>query len=170
MKSCVPRIASRFHLPEAVVERVLSEPVEILLARNDYDAPSNTEAPTLDFPRHDIHTPRTARHSDPMERYLDYIEIINPFEVIPSEPEDRIRSHPTFGRYTHWFRQGMLPPYPAVFEQIHDGVRKLLGANRRRILTAREAGIERLPVWLGRWNRETRLPLKLGDILLAAVH
>jgi hypothetical protein len=123
----------------------------------------------LDYPKHERYTPRIQHwNNDPLDAYVDYIEIVDPFAVVPSEPENNIRLHPTFARYTEWFKAGMMPPYPSVFEQVKDGQRKLIGANRRRILTAREAGIRELPVWLGRWNLETGLPLKYGDILKAA--
>ncbi|GIK44858.1 MAG: hypothetical protein LC131_07090 [Anaerolineae bacterium] len=162
-------VAQRFSLPPEVVANVFNETPQQMADRDRYLATVNGEEPDTNYPRHLRYAVRIQHwHPGPKQAYLDYIDLVDPMDVIPSEPEDQIRRHPTFQRYVAWYRAGHLPPYPSVFEQVHDGVRKLIGANRRRILTAREAGIRELPVWLGRWNRETGLPLKYGDILAAA--
>jgi hypothetical protein len=164
----VKAVALRYAVPAEVVVRVFNESVDLMRARDRYLAPSDASVPALDYPRYPRHTPKLQSwQQDPMESYIDYLDVVDPFEVIPSEPEGNIRSHPTFQQYVRWYQEGHLPPYPAVFEQIHDGQRKLLGANRRRILAARAAGVRELPIWLGRWNCETGLPLKYGDILSA---
>lgn len=159
-------IAHHFNLPEQVVENVLSSPIRDMQERDRYLAPSNGEQPEVRYPLYQRYTPKLQYwQQDSREAYVDYIDLVDPCEVVPSEPEDRIRLHPTFARYVGWYKAGFLPPYPAVFEQVYDGERKLIGANRRRILAAREADVTSLPVWLGRWNHETGLPLKYGDIL-----
>ncbi len=165
----VQTVAQRFSLPAEVVANAFNDTPTQMGDRDRYFAPVNGEEPETNFPRHPRYTVRIQHwHPEPEQAYIDYIDLVDPMEVTPSEPECGIRLHPTFQRYVAWYKAGHLPPYPAVFEQVYDGKRKLLGANRRRILTAREAGIRELPVWLGRWNRETGLPLKYGDILAAA--
>ncbi len=167
--SIVQAVAQRFSLPAEVVANAFNDTPQQMADRDRYLAPVNGEEPDTGYPQHSRYVVRVQHwHPEPEQAYLDYIELVDPMEVIPSEPEDQIRRHPTFQRYVAWYKTGHLPPYPSVFEQVHDGVRKLIGANRRRILTAREASIKELPVWLGRWNRETGLPLKYGDILAAA--
>lgn len=161
------KLADRFTLPIQVVRNVLSGSVEEMRERYLYFAPSNGDLPELDYPKHDRYTVQMMNVSDPMDAYIDYIDVVDPCKVTPSEPENGIRLHPTFSRYVKWYLEGHMPPYPAVFEQILDGKRKLIGASRRRILAAQEAGIPALHVWLGRWNRETGLPLKYGDIIKA---
>lgn len=164
----VDAVASRFDLPPRVVITVLREPSARMRARDGYLEPQNCREPVTDYPRYEPHTPRITGHSDVNEAYLDYIEIIVPSQVIPREAEGAIRQHPTYARYVKWYRAGYLPPYPSVSEQRRDGKTKWLGANRRRILAAQEAGVRELPVWLGRWNTETNSPLKYSDILKAA--
>lgn len=165
----VQTVAQRFSLPAEVVANAFNDTPTQMGDRDRYFAPVNGEEPETNFPRHPRYTVRIQHwHPEPEQAYIDYIDLVDPMEVTPSEPECGIRLHPTFQHYVAWYKAGHLPPYPAVFEQVYDGKRKLLGANRRRILTAREAGIRELPVWLGRWNRETGLPLKYGDILAAA--
>lgn len=162
-------VATRFNVPERFISNLLSHPVPEMQFRDRYLAPSNCETPTTDFPRYPRYTPKIQHwHPDPLEAYVDYIEIIDPRKVFPSEPEGGIRMHPSFARYLEWLRAGYQPPYPSVFEQIHDGGSpKLIGSNRRRILTAQDAGLTEITVWLGRWNQKTGLPLKYGDIIHA---
>ncbi len=169
----VQQVAARFSVPPLFVARVLTESPDQMRERYraDYSVPVNGEAPVTDYPNYMRYTPRMVDVGDPREAYIDYVEVLDPLDVTPSEPESGIRLHPTFARYVEWYKAGHLPPYPSVFEQIYDGERKLIGSNRRRILTAQEAGIRQLLVWLGRWNRETGLPLKYGDLIEAtAMH
>lgn len=161
-------LAERFALPLKVVENALTDTVEAMRERYAYYSPIGSDVPDTNFPRHDRFAVRIVNIADAMEAYVDYLDVVDPSLVVPSEPEDGIRKHPSFARYVSWCVAGHLPPYPAVFEQIYDGRRKLIGANRRRILAAQEAGIKELPVWLGRWNLETGLPLKYGDLIKAA--
>lgn len=164
------RVATRFAVPLEFVTQALTTDAVEMRKRSDesFKCPSNGTEPETQYTRYATFTPRIGCHTNPLDAYVDYIAQVNPREVIPSEPEGNIRLHPTYARYVDWYKSGFTPPYPDVFEQIQDGCRKLIGGNRRRILAAQDADVPALTVWMGRWNCETSLPLKYGDLVAAA--
>lgn len=166
----VQAVAARFELPSEFVANVLNDTPEAMRDRDRYCAPSNGVAPEAACPRYSRFTPKLQSWPpDPRDSYIDYLDVVDPLDVEPAEPEESIRRHETYRRYVEWYRAGHEPPYPAVFEQFRGGKQCWIGANRRRILAAREAEVGELTVWKGRWNREKELPLKYGDILAAAL-
>lgn len=144
----------------------MRKPIAELRSRNFW-APSNkTDAPP-EYPSFPLGSLKISEvpENDPEDSYLYVLRVIPVKDIIPTEPEGFIRQHPTFLRYVEWYRQGHRPPYPCVFEAAYRVGLPYLSDNRRRILAAKEAGIDNLTCWFGPMNRETKLPLKYGDVL-----
>lgn len=159
-------IAKRFGLSEDEVRNIVGTKTEELRARDEYIPPSQTEEPLTDFPRYPEGSAKIGLYGDPNNSYVSVLRKFNPKDVVPTEPEDMIRQHPTFQRYVDWFKQGHEPP-PIDVYQSEKTPGGYLTSNRRRALTAREAGVDALSGWLSPNNTESGLPLKYGDIMRA---
>lgn len=158
-------IAKRFGLTEDEVRSITGTHVDELKARDDYLPPSNGEQPLTDFPRHDVGAAKIGMYGDPNNAYVSVMRKFNPAELTPTEHPDMIRQHPTFQRYVDWFKQGHEAPPIDVY--VSDKTGGYLTSNRRRAVTAADAGVESINGWLSPTNAETKLPLKYGDIVRA---
>jgi hypothetical protein len=161
----VADIAKRFGLTEAEVRGILDTEVKELKARDEYLPPSNGEQPLTDFPRYDVGAAKIGMYGDPNNAYVSVLRKFNPAELTPTEHPDMIRQHPTFQRYVDWFKAGHEAPPVDVYQSEKTG--GYLTSNRRRAMTAAEAGVPAINGWFSPNNTETGVPLKYGDIMRA---
>jgi ADP-Ribosyltransferase in polyvalent proteins len=160
----ITAVADRFEMPEKAVEELLTMPMEQLSQRYWTDVtPAYMGAPVtrVNMPMGSARVMSVG--SDEREFYVEYLRRFDAAELRPVEHEENIRNHPSFADYRTWSAQGIQPPYINVVEADDGGFNSL---NRRRTLVAQELGQD-LDGWLNPLNRETGLPLKLGDIRAA---
>lgn len=159
-------IAQRFGLPPEAAKDIVSTPVAELKQRDAYMAPSNGEEPVTDAPRLPMGSAKIGMYGDPMNSYVEFLTLMDPNQIVPTEHEQDIRRHPTFDRYVSWYKAGHVPP-PVFVAQSDKGDGRWFTTNRRRTLAARDAGIKQIPAWVSMHNKETNLPLKYGDVMRA---
>lgn len=96
------------------------------------------------------------------DQYVYILKSVPVDDVVPSEAEEDIRSHESFNRYLRYLREGIEAP-PISIAQNRLG--NLISLNRRRLLTAKEAGIKTVRAWVSPINATTGDPLKYGEIV-----
>lgn len=157
------RVAARLRLPiEAVRELDTLQP-EIMIARSKESYAIPGDDPAV-FPRHAEGSVRMADFGGAVEsRYIDFLSVFDPATLTLVEAEQGIKQHPSYARYLAWSEAGHEPPYISVYET---DAGTLQSTNRRRTLVAQALG-KSIAGWLGLMNKETRLPLKYGDVKAA---
>lgn len=87
--------------------------------------------------------------ADPCYDFFYKLAFVDPFSIDYSEKhtaEEHVLAMPSTQQYIKWYKQGHCPPpLTAVFHQTE---RVYKCQNRRRLLAARAAGVERVPVFL----------------------
>lgn len=161
-------VAEQFGITVETTSKLLQDSIEELRMRDLYQAEPNCLNPAIDAPRYPLGTPRILTFNiNPYDSYVGILTKFQAKDLVLSEPENGIRSHPTFLRYMEMRSAGFEPPYISVFEQVTgSGATKYVSANRRRALVAQERN-ETIVGWLEPENHETGLPLKYGDVIRA---
>jgi len=167
-KEIYEQVAEHFGIPPEAVKDALSTSFSKLQERDKAAEaiPSNhDEAPYTDYEKHELGTMRAANwNSNPKEAYVDYLTEHNPAELVTSEPEDGIKKSETYGKYAEWAKAGHEPPPISTSKSAKEGS-KVVSSNRRRLLAAQEAGVEKIKAWHSPENPHTGNPLKYGDII-----
>lgn len=162
------QVAEHFGIPPEAAKDALSTSFSKLQERDKAAEaiPSNhDEAPYTDYEKHELGTMRAANwNSNPKEAYVDYLTEHNPAELVTSEPEDGIKKSETYGKYAEWAKAGHEPPPISTSKAAKEGS-KVVSSNRRRLLAAQEAGVEKIKAWHSPENPHTGNPLKYGDII-----
>lgn len=162
------QVAEHFGIPPEAAKDALSTSFSKLQERDKAAEaiPSNhAEAPYTDYEKHELGTMRAANwNSNPKEAYVDYLTEHNPAELVTSEPEDGIKKSETYGKYAEWAKAGHEPPPISTSKAAKEGS-KVVSSNRRRLLAAQEAGVEKIKAWHSPENPHTGNPLKYGDII-----
>lgn len=156
------RVAARFNMPSRAVEEIAMLDPKVLVQRylDEESTPSNTTTPS-DAKTWPPGSVRVAPYGGDLDnRYIDYVRVFNPDELVNAEAEQGIKQHPSYALYRQWALEGRQPPYISVYETDKG---RLQSTNRRRTLVAQELN-RPITGWFGPLNKETGLSLKLGDI------
>lgn len=154
-------VAQRFGVPPLAVQEIQQRPITDLVARYQagFLAQPGAELPTV-VTRYPLGSAAVMDVGAIDERYVLVLTRFDAHALKLAEPENGIRRHISFDLYRRWAMAGHLPPYVHVNEADNGD---LIVCNRRRVLVAQELG-RTIDGWLSPVNRETGLPLKVGDI------
>ena len=156
-------VAKSFGLTAREASDIINTPIEELRRRDDYAPRENGLKPETDFERLPVGSAKVQSFNNPAESYVEVLREFDPQKVDPTEGEENIRQHPTYARYTKWAKDGHEAPPVAVFPG-KDG--RFNSSNRRRILTARDAGVAQIKGWFSP-EGPNGIPLKYGDVMRA---
>ena len=96
--------------------------------------------------------------------YVFQMQYINPHEIDYSEKYDSeatVINYPTTQQYINWYKDGIEPePISVVYNQ---PTQTLTSLNRRRLVAARAAGVEKIPAWIELGKHKEIIEKAIGE-------
>jgi hypothetical protein len=122
---------------------------------NDSEGPWKGEIPP-------VGTYRVEKYTGVVQQLVE----VDPKELAISEEEGPGRAHSSFPAYVQWAKEGKLPPpVNVVWNQ---PTKRWMSTNRRRVLAARDAGLQKILAWRDATN-DDGTPVKHSDAVRNAI-